>query len=163
MNYGEAANETGKTAEALSVLYSIRQRAGILPGVAGKYGITASTVSEIREVYIKERFVEFAFEGKRWEDLRRWRRFDILNSQKTRKAVLMYLKPSAQIPLITDNIYDSAIWSRFTPKIVENIENPYTFNLLDKYYFYAIPKGHLDRNVNLEQNKDWGGTFDPLL
>lgn len=163
MNYGEAANEAGKSAEALSVLYAIRQRAGILAGPGGNYGVTASSVSAIREAYIKERCAEFAFEGKRWEDLRRWRRFDILNTQQTRKAVLMYLKPGAATPVITDNIYDSAIWSRFTPKLIDNIDSPYTFNLLDKYYFYAIPKTHLDKNVNLEQNKDWGGTFDPLL
>ncbi len=162
MNYGEAANETGKTSEALSVLYAIRQRADILPGNGGNYGVTASTVSSIREAYIKERFVEFTFEGKRWNDIRRWRRFDILNNQQTRKAVLMYLKPGAQIPLISDNIYDPTIWSRFTPKIIDNIDNPYKFNVSDKYYFYAIPKTHLDKNANLEQNKDWGGTFDPL-
>ncbi len=162
MNYGEAANETGKTSEALQVLYAIRQRAGILPGNAGKYGITASSVSDIREAYIKERFVEFTFEGKRWNDLRRWRRFDILNNQHTRKAVVMWLKPGAQAPTISDNIYDPAVWSRFTPKIIENIEGTYTFNLPDKYYFYGIPKTHLDKNANLEQNKEWGGSFDPL-
>ncbi len=162
MNYGEAANETGNTSEALQVLYDIRQRAGILPGNGGNYGITASSVSDIRAAYIKERFVEFAFEGKRWDDLRRWRRFDILNTQHTRKAVLMYLKPGAQAPLISDDIYDPNIWSRFTPKIIDNIDEPYTFNILDQYYFYAIPKTHLDKNPNLEQNKDWGGTFDPL-
>lgn len=162
MNYGEAANETNKTSEALQVLYAIRQRAGILPGNEANYGVTASTVSDIREAYIKERFVEFAFEGKRWNDLRRLRRFDILNNQQTRKAIVMWLKPGAQVPAISDNIYDPAVWSRFTPKIINNIEGTYTFNVLDKYYFYGIPKTHLDKNANLEQNKDWGGTFDPL-
>lgn len=161
MNYGEAANETGNTAEALQVLYAIRQRAGILPGT-GNYGVTANSVSTIREAFIKEWSVEFAFEGKRWNDLRRWRRFDILNSQQTRKAVVMWLKPGAQAPAISDNIYDPAVWSRFTPKNIPNIDNPYTFNVPDKFYFYGIPKTHLDKNANLEQNKDWGGTFDPL-
>ena len=104
MNYGEAANETGKSSEALQVLYSVRQRAGIIPGSGGKYGITASTVSDIREAYIKERFVEFAFEGSAGMILRRLRRFDILNNQHTRKTVHMWLKPGAQVPVITDNI-----------------------------------------------------------
>jgi hypothetical protein len=162
MNYGEAANETGKTDEALQVLYDIRKRAGILAGGNGKYGVTASSVADIREAYINERFVEFAFEGKRWDDLRRLRRFDILNTQQTRKAVLMYLKEGATVPLITDDIYDEAIWSRFTPHIVENIDAPYKFNVLDQYYFYGIPKTHLDKNSKLEQNSNWGGTFDPL-
>lgn len=161
MNYGEAANETGKTAEALQVLYTIRKRAGILAGL-GNYGITASSVSDIREAYIKERFVEFTFEGKRWNDLRRWRRFDIINNQHTRKAVVYWLKPGAQPPAISDNIYDPAVWSKWSPKIIDNIEGTFTFNVLDKYYFYGIPKEHLDKNAKLEQNKDWGGTFDPL-
>jgi len=162
MNYGEAANEIGKTSEALQVLYDIRERAGILPGANSQYGVMAETKSEIRETYIKERFVEFAFENKRWNDLRRWRRFDILNDQGTRKAVQMWLKPGEQVPLITDDINNQSVWSRFTPKIIENIEGTYTFNVQDKYYFYAIPKGHLDKNPNLEQNQAWGGTFNPL-
>lgn len=161
MNYGEAANESGNTAEALQVLYTIRNRAGILPG-SGNYGITASSTPTLREVYINERFVEFAFEGKRWDDLRRLRRFDILNSQLSKKAVLMWMKPGAAVPIISDDIYDPTVWSRFTPKIIDNIDAPYTYNVLDKYYFYAIPKTHLDKNANLLQNKDWGGTFDPL-
>lgn len=33
----------------------------------------------------------------------------------------------------------------------------------DKYYFFPIQRDILDRNKNLEQNKDWGGTFDPTL
>ena len=33
----------------------------------------------------------------------------------------------------------------------------------DDYYFYGIPKTHLDRNRNLQQNQGWdNGTFDPL-
>ena len=79
MNYGECANEIGKTQEALNVLYQIRERAGI-ENTTGNYGITATTQSDIREAYVNERFVEFAYEGKRWNDLRRWKRFDILNN-----------------------------------------------------------------------------------
>ena len=34
----------------------------------------------------------------------------------------------------------------------------------DQYYFYAIPRKHLDANPKLKQNNNWdGGTFDPLL
>lgn len=79
MNYGECANEIGKTTEALDVLYQIRERAGIV-NTMGNYGITATTQADIREAYVNERFIEFAYEGKRWNDLRRWKRFDILNN-----------------------------------------------------------------------------------
>lgn len=73
MNMAEAANEIDKTGEALTVLYQIRQRAGIEPGAGGKYGVTATTIPDIRKAIMDERLVEFAFEGQRFWDLRRWR------------------------------------------------------------------------------------------
>jgi hypothetical protein len=33
----------------------------------------------------------------------------------------------------------------------------------DSYYFFPIPLSEIEKNPNLEQNKDWGGTFDPVL
>jgi len=163
MNYGECANEAGHTGEALQVIYDIRKRAGILPGSISTYGVTASGTAAIREAYVKERFVEFAFENKRWDDLRRWRRFDILNTQQTRGAIHMMMKPGFSNPVITDDINDPAVWSKFTPQIVNNIEDPSAiFNLSDKQYFYGLPKRHLDANPNLQQNNNWGGAFDPL-
>jgi len=163
MNYGECANEIGHSAEALQVLYAIRKRANILPGSAGTYGVTATSTSDIRQAYINERFVEFAFEGLRWNDLRRWRRFDILNTEQTRSAIHMMLKPGAPIPVVSADITDPAVWGTFTPQVIANIEDPSAiFNLPDKLYFYAIPARHLNANPNLQQNNNWGGTFDPL-
>ncbi len=52
LNFGECANELGKSNEALSVLYQIRQRANIAPGTSANYGITAFTQSDIRNAYI---------------------------------------------------------------------------------------------------------------
>ena len=49
-NYGECANELGKSGEALQVLYDIRKRAGIQSST--NYGITATTQDQIREAYI---------------------------------------------------------------------------------------------------------------
>lgn len=160
MNYGETANETGRSSEALQVLYDIRKRAGILPGPNNRYGITAVTKDEIREAYIKERFVEFAFENKRWDDLRRWKRFDILNKQVRKYTVRYTLKPNMPVPDIKDDI--QLIWPHFTASMFD--ESPgYTYNLKDQYYFYAIARKHLERNSKLKQSKDWGGDFDPVL
>ena len=117
-------------------------------------------MNDIRERYIKERFIEFLFENKRLDDLRRWRRFDIVNNQQKRYAIESWLKPGIDIPKKTDDI--NAIWDHFEIKVVE--ESPrYTYNMKDQYYFYAIPKKHLDANSKLQQNNNWdGGTFDPL-
>ncbi|MCG8310135.1 MAG: RagB/SusD family nutrient uptake outer membrane protein [Cytophagales bacterium] len=161
MNFGEAANEIGKPEEALQVLYDVRKRAGIESG-DGRFGLKANTKDEIRAVYVRERQVEFAFEGKRWDDIRRWRRFDILNNHYRRHGLLFWLNPGEQGPSGTDNIDE--IWNKFTPQAfeVEKSSGEF-FNLNDNYYFYGIPKVHLDQNPNLEQTQGWdGGTFDPL-
>jgi hypothetical protein len=47
MNYGEAANEPGKTNEAYRVLKDIRNRACIIADVDGSYGITATSTVDI--------------------------------------------------------------------------------------------------------------------
>ncbi len=60
----EALNELGETAEAISLLNQIRDRAGITP-------TTASSQDEVRDAILDERMVELAFEGKRWHDLNR--------------------------------------------------------------------------------------------
>lgn len=70
MMYAECLNEEGYIAdgEAFSILNEVRERAGLLP-------LTPELVPNqqaYREAMIKERRVEFAFEGLRWIDLVRW-------------------------------------------------------------------------------------------
>lgn len=165
MNYGECANELGKTDEALDVLYQIRKRAGILAGT-GNYGITATSQSDIREAYVNERFIEFAYEGKRWSDLRRWKRFDILNNVKYRSTLYAIIKDDSKIEGFdwTNDMSDPEVRKMFRFEYIENVDkrDDYFFNLDDTYLFYPISKDALDRNSKLEQNKEWGGTFDPL-
>ena len=173
MNFGECANEVGQAAEALQVLYDIRERAGILAGNNGQYGITASAKNDIREVYVNERLVEFAFEGKRWGDLRRWKRFDILNNLGHRPMVLTVLKPSEIVPGQsltetfdwTKSIMDADVRKKFNAVYIENLdgEAQYKFNLDLNHWFYPIRRQDLEGNSNLLQNNEWGGTFDPLL
>jgi hypothetical protein len=62
--HAEAANESGKTADAISSLNLVRSRAGLT-------NTTAATQAEVREAIYKERFVEFAMEHDRVFDLRR--------------------------------------------------------------------------------------------
>ena len=33
----------------------------------------------------------------------------------------------------------------------------------DTYYFFPIAQSVIDKNSNIKQNKDWGGTFNPTL
>lgn len=158
MNYGEAANELNKTSEALNVLYAIRKRAGILPGAGNNYGITATTQADIRTAYQNERFVEFCFEGKRWDDLRRWKRFDILNNMHQRHGLAILLKPGQTDVNPLDDI--NVVWNKFTSTVIAT--DKADINLPDQYYIYGIPKADMDRNSKLVQNNNWGGSFDPM-
>lgn len=157
MNYGEAANELGKTGEALQVLYDIRQRAGVSAG-AGNYGITAASQEDIRKAYQDERFVEFAFEGKRWDDLRRWKRFDLLRGTQ-RHGLAVTLKPGQTDPAPMDDI--NQVYNRFN--YTEITTDKSNISLPDKMYIYGLPFSFLSRNPKLQQNMLWGGTFDPFL
>lgn len=158
MNYGEAANEVGKANEALNVLYQVRQRAGILPGVGGNYGITATSQADIRTAYQNERFVEFCFEGKRWDDLRRWKLFGYMRGLQQRHGLGIELKPGWPDVKPLDDI--DTVWDRFNytviPTDLSNIVLP------DQYYIYGIPKAVTDRNPQIQQNNNWGGSFDPM-
>ncbi|MFA5818780.1 MAG: RagB/SusD family nutrient uptake outer membrane protein [Bacteroidales bacterium] len=163
MNMAEAANETGNTAEALAVLYQIRERAGIDAGLDGKYGITATTVPEIRKVIMDERLVEFAFEGQRFWDLRRWRiystTFNNFKDKYFHGLRFEYNGTAATRPIGLEDI--NTIWDQFTVTVNQDYRPT---NVLDedKYSFFGIPKSILDRNNKIEQNNTWGGTFDPL-
>lgn len=168
MNYGECANETGKSGEALQVLYDIRKRAGI-ESTAGNYGITASSQNDIREAYITERYIEFAYEGKRWKDLRRWKRFDILNKLQYRSSLWPVIKDYSIVENgnfdWTKDMFDPEVRKLFHFDYIECIDGDkslYRFNLDMNHWFYPIKKDDMDRNSKLEQNNEWGGTFDPL-
>lgn len=166
MNLGECANELGKSEEALQVLYAIRKRANIEEGTDGKYGIKATNQADIREAYIVERQAEFAFEGKRFEDLRRWKRYDIMNNQGTRKGLYLVLKPGAPLPTLSETILDPEIRKNFRMDYIDNLdEDPNCrFNLDLNHWFYALNPNQISQSKNkLEQNKEWGGSFDPLL
>ncbi|HTM99751.1 MAG TPA: RagB/SusD family nutrient uptake outer membrane protein [Pedobacter sp.] len=155
MNFGEAANEIGKTQEALQVLYAIRNRAGIQGG--GNYGITASSQGDIRTAYQEERFVEFAFEGKRWDDLRRWKRFDLLRG-KQRHGLAVTLKPGTADPAPMDDI--NQVYNKFNYTVITT--DAANLSIPDKMYIYGLPYSFLSRNPKLQQTNTWGGSFDPF-
>lgn len=166
MNLSECANETNKPAEALNAIYQIRQRAGITAGI-GNYGVTASSQADIRTAIMNERQVEFAFEGFRFNDLRRWKRFDILNNQVYRHGLLLMLKQGAALPANTDNIMTASVRTNFMAVYVDNLDRNATinqkFNLDLNHWFNPLNPAQISIEPDmLPQNKEWGGTFDPL-
>ena len=168
LNYAEAANETGHLSESLEMLKQIRERAGIEPGADGNFGINATNREDMREAILAERNIEFSFEGHRFWDLRRLRMLDRLDGTT---------KHGVEAIAINENGTEMAM-SEARSKAADNELEPQNFkySLLqvprsgvqvnvvpDRYYFFPIQESVVNRNTNLEQNVDWGGTFDPTL
>lgn len=75
LNYAEAACGAGHMSEAVEQLQKIRQRVGY----TGDCGLQASLSSDqaaCMSAILYERQIELAFEGKRFDDMRRWMLFD---------------------------------------------------------------------------------------
>jgi hypothetical protein len=76
LNLAECAIGINKLSDGKDLIKSIRIRAGIKIG-DGQYGLaTATTRDQLFAAVLKERKVEFAYENKRFYDLRRWMLFE---------------------------------------------------------------------------------------
>jgi hypothetical protein len=77
LNLAEAAVGVGKTGEAFDILKQIRRRAGYDEAKYPDFGLENSgDRARMFEQVLFERRVEFAYEGKRYHDMRRWLLFD---------------------------------------------------------------------------------------
>lgn len=77
LNLAESAIGAGKLTEGLDGIKAIRERAGI-ENADGNYGLSASSGNrdKLFAAVLNERKVEFAYENKRFFDLRRWMLFE---------------------------------------------------------------------------------------
>jgi hypothetical protein len=185
LNLAEAAVGIGKLAtvdEGYAGIVAVRKRAGITAGVNNLYGLNAGmSRAQLFDAISFERKIEFAFEGKRFWDLYRWKRMSDLQGWY-RNRVRIVLKTGTGIPTaaqlkdatssnyrdvqnldvmmqnyfqtIRNNNHDG---SNSTTKLDTN-----PINFLATYYFFPIPMQAITNNPNLKQNTNWSGTFDPL-
>jgi hypothetical protein len=87
LNLAESAIGINKLAEGKTLIESIRIRAGITNG-DGHYGLASvSTRDQHFAAVLNERKIEFAYEGKRFYDLRRWKLFDDTAGTTTRLGI----------------------------------------------------------------------------
>ncbi len=168
-NYAEAANETGKSDVAIQALKDIRERAGIEPGANGMFGLNEGmTREEVREALLHEKYIEMLFEGKRFWDLRRHRMLDRLDGIRKYGIMAMSVEGRTYDQVTSEDAAKAKNYGwlpeDFEYSVEELITNgPKQMVMSEKYYFFPIQLTHIDRNPNLQQNKDWGGTFDPEL
>lgn len=169
MIYAEAAVETNNLDAALEMLKGIRKRAGIEPGTDGRYGITATTKEEFRKAILDERAVEFCFEGHRFLDLRRTRNLDKLNGLTKHGVEAIPYDNDKKEDMNITKAYELSRTYQIYPEDFRSVIHQVpqvgetTMITKDSYYFFPIQQSHIDSNPKIEQNKDWGGTFNPAL
>jgi hypothetical protein len=178
LNLAEAANATGNQAQAYTMLEAIRKRAGISANADGMYGLTAGmTTAQMETAILNERQVEFAFEGRRYDDLRRTRTFDQLNGT-TRSMMYIAFKPAYTIkametvnastgiaPVDTINV-DGPDYLKYFTHYVQAISGELPIAFPATYYAYGIPSTNIAKDPNMVQTIGWlyagaQGTFDP--
>jgi hypothetical protein len=162
LNLAEAAARTGHVDEAYDLLKQIRQRAGILPGSDGLYGLKAGmNATDMTDAVMLERRVELAMEGKRYWDMRRWRKLSELNGTR-RHGRLPKLKDGVSPEDLEQADMENNYGDYFEDE-VDEADKTNVINFPENYYFYPIHNDHLNRNSNLKQTQGWDdGTFNPL-
>lgn len=168
LNLAESACGIGKMDEAYDGLIKIRKRAGIEPGADGLYGLKPGMKrDEMFKAILHERQIEFAFEGKRYWDLRRWKLFESQLNGTRRTGVTITLNTSAisanNFLAQRDNMDLDVAYKQYFKVEPKIMDTRYSINWQPEYYYFAIPQNAIDNDPKLEQTKGWaGGTFDPL-
>ncbi|HSC55330.1 MAG TPA: RagB/SusD family nutrient uptake outer membrane protein [Phnomibacter sp.] len=179
LDYAEVANETGNLGLAKTLVQQIRKRAGIVAG-SSNYGLDLATdQAQMRDLIMNERMVEFAFEGKRNDDLRRTRRMHLLTgmlgsiqvepittAEKTNlEKPIDPLVPTGLLQRDTINFNSAASVKahfKYPYKVVYPTGNG-AFSMPQNYYFFSLSNQFLNSTPLLQQTIGWdGGTFDPL-
>jgi hypothetical protein len=145
LNYAESKIELNQIDQSVfDAINAVRAR-------AGQPAVTSGTQSELRTLVRRERAVEFAAEGLRLFDLRRW---NIYGKAMTGPVVGVSLSQAdpAAIPVFdSDNVPD------YTASLSKRLKtrNQTRTNTNNKYKLWPIPQGEIDKNSNIIQNPDW--------
>ena len=123
--------------EIMKYFNMIRYRAG-LPGISLA---DAQDQAKVKDLIKRERMIEFAHEGRRYHDLRRWGIAEEEENKPIQGMNLEAKKTDRRSFYTVTNIMHKYSLRRFEPKM----------------YFYPIPKGVLNKNSKLVQNPGWDG------
>lgn len=168
--YAEAANEAGHSDVAIDMLKQIRKRAGIEAGADGLYGLSVGSREAIRKAILDEREIELCYEGHRFWDLRRTRNMMQLAGWTKHGIEAIAINPDGTDMELNEARTKTNNYELTTGDFRYVIHQvPYTeaaereFVIDESFYFFPIQKVNLDENPNLEQNNNWGGTFNPTM
>lgn len=181
MNLAECANMMGNQALTYQMLYAIRKRAGIV-NKDGFYGLPQGISTDSMEtVILNEREVEFAFEGRRYDDLRRTRTFDKLNTSYRMQMVISFnvaanknytaanfekLNTTTGAEYIDTVNVDGPDYTKYFVHSIQPLTGDQPINFQTTYYAYGIPSSDISKQPAMQQTLGWlyaggMGTFDP--
>ncbi|NBT15033.1 MAG: RagB/SusD family nutrient uptake outer membrane protein [Chitinophagia bacterium] len=143
--YAEAKTELNEIdASVLAAINQVRTR-------AGQPAITTTNQAELRQIIRRERVVEFAGEGHRLFDLRRWDIYGAANSG----PVVGYALDPAVAP--ANPVFGANEVPDYTTSINQRIRfrNQVRSNANTKYKLWPIPQFEIDANKNITQNPGW--------
>jgi hypothetical protein len=145
LTYAEAKTELNELdATVLSAINLVRARAGQPAAVSGSQ-------TAMRTLIRRERAVEFAGEGLRLFDLRRWDIYEKANSGPVVGISLDPAVPAAKPTFDDDNIpsYTASVNQRI------RFRNQTRNNSNTKYKLWPIPQAEIDNNSKIKQNLGW--------
>jgi hypothetical protein len=158
LNYAEAKAELGTLTQADldNTINLLRERVG-MPGLNIKVSYSddnwnfpnlSSIINEIR----RERRIELALEGFRYDDLMRWAAADLFKNRRFKGARFIMGK---SFPEIEDEITGIPVdENNYIDRYQNDIPGGFGFNET-RDYLYPIPTNELSLNENLTQNPGW--------
>ena len=105
------------------------------------------------------------FEGKRFWDLRRHRMLNRIDGMHKYGIMTMKVEDRTYDQVTPDDVAKANKYEWLPEDFTYSVEELITtgqrqMSMPDKYYFFPIQLDNIDKDPNLEQNKDWGGTFN---
>lgn len=126
--FGDPDYKGGYTLSARDAVNQVRNRTGVkMPAYP-----TGMSKTDFLKRLKNERRVEFAFEGQRFWDLRRWKELGEMENVYKVRVVKQ-----------TDNTL------KYTKELLT------TYPISEKMYFYPFSNNELFKNINLKQNPGW--------
>jgi starch-binding outer membrane protein, SusD/RagB family len=149
--YAEAQLEQGITdATVVNNINAVKIR-------SGQPATTATTQAKLRQQVRRERAVEFAIEGLRLFDIRRWGIvLDVMNTQIVGAAKNPTIVPENPTFGPTGSVQDLNDIPNYSASVSKRISSRNEIRVnTAKHLLWPIPQGERDKNPKLTQNSNW--------